>query len=329
LKTGTNIIKYAVPLCLLLFTACADFVYRTVTVNQLTVTFDSQGGTECGEIVTKYGAAVVLPETDRPEYIFSGWHSDPVRGVRLGRAGDEYVVRNSITMYARWVRDLEVSGGDSVINGIPAVRVSVEAATFIMGSPPSEAGRYFDEVQREVTISKGYWISKYPVTNFQFGKTVPYDQENHPVTGVTWQEALDYAVSKGGNLPTEAQWEFAARGGNMSRGHIYSGSDVLGDVGWYEGNAGGQTNPTGQKQPNELGIHDMSGNVFEWCADWYGYHTEEPITDPTGPTTGPGRISRGGAWDRPARDGRVADRAYSDPYTPNDNIGFRIVFTTE
>ncbi|MCL2183395.1 MAG: formylglycine-generating enzyme family protein [Chitinispirillia bacterium] len=218
--------------------------------------------------------------------------------------------------------------GDTLINGIPAMRVS--AGMFIMGSPESDTVRYYDEVQREVTITKSYYISKYPVTNYQFRRKVPGGLENHPVVDVTWEEAHDFAAKKGGRLPTEAEWEFAARGGDKSGEAyaLYSGSGDLDDYGWYDGNSGGQLQSVGQKLPNELGLHDMSGNVYEWCADWYAYHTGEPVTDPKAPESDSelGRISRGGAWDRPARDARSADRAYSHPDSRSGNLGFRIVF---
>jgi len=328
LKTG-KLTFYAALSCLIFFTACVDFIYRTVIVDQVTIKFDPRGGTECEEIVARHGETLTLPVSVRSGYSLTGWYSDSLRGDRYGTGGGEYIAEKSVTMYARWSRDLDVGDRDSTISGIPVVRVLAGTGTFIMGSPEDEAGRYFDEVQREVTLTRSYWISKYPVTNFQFGKSAPAAEVNHPVTGVTWDEALNFAASMGGRLPTEAEWEFAARGGNDRHGYLYSGSDVLDDVAWYDANSSGTTHTVGQKQPNELGLHDMSGNVFEWCSDWYGYHTEAPVTDPQGPTSGPGRISRGGAWDRPARDARVADRAYSDPNERNDNVGFRIVFSVE
>jgi hypothetical protein len=329
LRTITNTIKSiscAAALCLLLFAGCVDLVERTITIGDFTLTFDPLGGTEVETVRAAYGTTVILPETVRPDHTLLGWYDGLEQGERVGGIGDGYLVKNSVAMYARWMRDLVIDEPDSVINGIPVVRVLVGAGTFVMGSPESEEGRYFDETQREVTLSRAYWISKYPITNFQFGRTDLWGLENHPAVNVTWQEALDFAVSVGGTLPTEAQWEFAARGGNSGAAHIYSGSGVLDAVGWYEGNSGGGAQAVGQKQPNELGIHDMSGNVFEWCYDWYGFHTADAVTDPTGPQSGQGRVSRGGAWDRPARDGRVADRAYSDPNARSDNLGFRVVF---
>jgi len=225
---------------------------------------------------------------------------------------------------------LHIDSGDKIINGIPAV--FVEKGTFMMGCRAGEDDCYFDETLHEVTLTKSYWISKYPITNYQLlGSAVLSSEKKHPVIDITWDEAVDFAKSKGGLLPTEAQWEFAARGGNKSKnsGGIYSGSSNLDAVGWYNGNSNGAAQTVGQKLPNQLGIYDMSGNVYEWCSDWYGFYTEKAVTDPVGPNISWGRVSRGGAWDRPARDARIADRAYSDPKMRAGNLGFRIVWAAD
>ncbi|MCL1948044.1 MAG: formylglycine-generating enzyme family protein, partial [Chitinivibrionia bacterium] len=166
-----------------------------------------------------------------------------------------------------------------IINGIECVLV--RAGTFTMG-----VGAHPDYIwwkgpaTQKVTLTQDFWISKYPITNAQFGRSVS-GKANHPVVNVTWFQANDWAKSKGGRLPTEAEWEFAARGGNKSQGYIYSGSNNLDAVGWYSNNSGGSAKPVGQKQPNELGIYDMSGNVWEWCNDWYGEYSSSAVTNPT------------------------------------------------
>ncbi|MCL2845501.1 MAG: formylglycine-generating enzyme family protein [Chitinivibrionia bacterium] len=211
--------------------------------------------------------------------------------------------------------------------------IFVEAGTFIMGSPETEEGRSKDEVQNTVKISRGFWISKYPITNRQFGRRVS-GQEDFPATGVNWQEAVDFAQSKGGRLPTEAEWEFAARGGNERGGNnggtdfIFSGSNNLDEVGWYNGNSSGGKQRVGLKKPNELGIYDMSGNVFEWVFDWWnGPYTvsDTVVVDPQGAEIGRGRITKGGGFNTPARSARVADRPYAPPHQRSSNTGFRIV----
>ena len=208
-----------------------------------------------------------------------------------------------------------------VISGIECVLI--KAGTFIMGSPENEANRINNETQHYVTLTKDYWISKYPITNAQYKGS----GTNHPIVNVNWTQADAWARSKGGRLPTEAEWEFAARGGNESEGYIYSGSDDLDKVGWYKNNSGGGTKPIGQKKPNELGIYDMNGNVWEWCDDWYyGEYPIGAVTNPTGPSTGVNRVIRGGCWDYPAQNCRVAIRADGYPPVSNDHIGFRVVF---
>ena len=215
-------------------------------------------------------------------------------------------------------------GDERTINGIECVLV--KAGTFTMGSPTSEAGRRENETQHQVTLTQDYYISKYPITNSQYGINAGAGKENHPVVNVNWTEANAWAQSIGGSLPTEAQWEFAARGGVNSKGYIYSGSNNLGTVGWHFGNSGDQTHPVGQKQPNELGIYDMSGNVWEWCNDWNGAYPTNAVTNPTGPSTGVNRVLRGGSWEDYASDCRVANRGNQNPSVNVSYIGFRVAF---
>ncbi|WP_298615466.1 formylglycine-generating enzyme family protein, partial [uncultured Odoribacter sp.] len=127
-------------------------------------------------------------------------------------------------------------------------------------------------------------------------------------------------------LPTESQWEYAARGGNKSRGNKYSGSNTLSEVGWYEGNSGGRTHPIGQKRANELGLYDMSGNVYEWCSDWYGGYNSSSETDPIGPGSGSLRVIRGGSCNFGAGICRVS---YRGSFVPGDRLnylGLRLAF---
>ena len=162
------------------------------------------------------------------------------------------------------------------------------------------------------------------------GFEVESGYENHPVNYVSWYGARAYCAwlskvsGKSYRLPTEAEWEYAARGGNKSKDYLYSGSDNIDEVTWYDGNSGSNTHSVGSKKANELGIHDMSGNVWEWCADWYGDYSDSPKTNPTGPIDGSYRVERGGSWRYYARNTRVASRNYNTPSYRLFNTGFRI-----
>jgi len=297
-----------------------------------TVIFDPRGGEiddKDKRMTVARRSAINLPAANWPGYWFEGWHSAPAGGDLYGDIGGEYdVVQDGITMYARWKSILHKDEGDSIINGI--VCVFVKAGKFTMGSPSTEPGRYFDETQREVTLTEDFWISKYPITNRQFARAAAAGQEEHPVVNVSWDEASSFAAQKGGSLPTEAQWEFAARGGTKAAGYkMYSGSNTIGDAGWYLENSGGRTHIVGLKLPNELGIYDMTGNVKELCGDWYDIYTEEPVTDPKGPPAGKGRIYRGGGFASEARDSRIADRPYILQSARRNDLGFRVIFPAD
>lgn len=125
-------------------------------------------------------------------------------------------------------------------------------------------------------------------------------------------------------LPTEAEWEFACRGGNNSRGYKYSGSNNLGSVAWYDDNSGNKTHSVATKSPNELGIYDMSGNVWEWCSDWYGDYSSDAQTNPKGPVSGSSRVSRGGSWIGRVRYCRSSFRNDSYSSRRGDGLGLRL-----
>ncbi|MDO4782958.1 MAG: SUMF1/EgtB/PvdO family nonheme iron enzyme [Capnocytophaga felis] len=226
----------------------------------------------------------------------------------------------------------------------------VEGGTFQMGTPSRGDG---DEILHTVTLSS-FKISKYEITNAQYAKflTAKGNQrengaiwyqgkdivkegngfkaragrENYPVIFVTWHGAKAYAEWVGGSLPTEAQWEYAARGGNKSKGYTWSGSNNINEVAWYVGNSGGRLHEVGTKKPNELGIYDMSGNAWEWTADLYGPYSTAPQTDPTGATRGNNRVRRGASAFCTPNTNRSTNRSNRAPNGIRHNLGFRVVF---
>jgi formylglycine-generating enzyme required for sulfatase activity len=133
--------------------------------------------------------------------------------------------------------------------------------------------------------------------------------------------------ANGYRLPTEAEWEYAAREGRqgLSQHHVYAGSDDLGQVAWYKGNSGETTHPVGQKEPNALGLYDMNGNVWQWCWDWFGDYSSSGQNDPRGASSGVYRVTRGGSWLNVARYNRVASRVYGPPVNQIYDLGFRLV----
>ena len=215
--------------------------------------------------------------------------------------------------------------------------VWVSGGTFTMGATSEQGSDAYnwEKPAHSVTLS-GYYIGKYEVTQAQWKAVMgnnpsSFKGDNLPVERVSWNEVqefikkLNQMTGKSYRLPTEAEWEYAARGGNNSRGYKYSGSNNIGSVAWYNENSGSTTHPVGSKSPNELGIYDMSGNVFEWCQDWYGDYSSSSQRNPKGPASGLGRVYRGGGWSSFAGDCRVSGRNGSSPDNGSSGLGFRLV----
>jgi formylglycine-generating enzyme required for sulfatase activity len=231
------------------------------------------------------------------------------------------------------------AGEESVMEIAPGVKMAFcwcPPGEFIMGSPSSEADRGSDEAQVKVTLSKGFWMGKTEVTQAQWqalmGKNPSHFKgANLPVESVSWNDAQEFlkkidevlAATDGWKtmLPTEAQWEYAARAGES---WLYSGSDKLDEVAWYGDNSSDKTNSVGMKKANAWGLHDISGNVTEWCRDWYGEKLPGE-TDPQGAALGAYRVFRGGSWFVSAFSSRVADRYSNNPTGTSGSIGFRVL----
>ncbi len=218
--------------------------------------------------------------------------------------------------------------------------VHVEGGTFRMGATEEQGGDVWDNEKpvHRVTLSS-YLIGKHEVTQALWeevmGSNPSYNKQgrDYPVENVSWfdcQEFIEKLNARTGmefRLPTEAEWEYAARGGDRSKGYKYAGSNNLNEAGWYDGNSGNHTHPVGEKKPNELGLYDMSGNVLEWCQDRYGDYTEESQTNPTGPQSGYSRVLRGGGLWTYSGYCRVSSRYDRDPGYGYDFYGLRLVLS--
>ena len=234
---------------------------------------------------------------------------------------------------------VEVNSGRFTVNGVSFEMVRVEGGTFRMGATSEQEADDWDREKpvHSVTLSS-YYIGKTEVTQALWkavmGSNPSYfKSDNQPVENVSWNDChefirkLNALTGQNFRLPTEAEWEFACRGGNNSRGYKYSGSNNLGSVAWYDGNSGNKTHPVGTKAPNELGIYDMSGNVWEWCADWYGDYSSGAQTNPTGPYGGSNRVYRGGSWNYDVGRCRSSNRDFYYPWIRDIILGLRLALS--
>ena len=237
--------------------------------------------------------------------------------------------------------------------------VLVEAGSFQMGSTN---GKPDEQPIHTVNITRPFYVSKHEVTFEQYDEFCDdttreklddngWGRGNRPATIIVWSDAVEYCnwlsekegltpcysgqgtatqcdfLANGYRLPTEAEWEYAARGGDRSQGFVYPGSDNVGDVGWYVDNSDGRAQPVGQKQPNELGLYDMGGNVWEFCWDWYdkNYYSWGTTVDPQGTGASRVRVLRGGCWNYHPRICRSANRSWRAPGYRLFDVGFRVI----
>ena len=224
------------------------------------------------------------------------------------------------------------------VNGVTFNMIKVDGGTFTMGATSEMMNPWNSEKPtHQVTLST-YYIGETEVTQSLWqavmGSNPSYPKgDNLPVKRVSWNDCQDFIkklnemTGRTFRLPTEAEWEFAARGGNKSKHTRYSGSKDIDDVAWYDGNSGNKTHPVKGKKANELGIYDMSGNVWEWCQDYYGSYSSTSQTNPTGPDSGSYRVYRGGSWNCFAWYCRSSIRFYYAPDLSSDNLGLRLVLS--
>ncbi len=226
------------------------------------------------------------------------------------------------------------------VGGVTFRMKLVEAGTFQMGSTEYSS----EQPIHSVTISKDYYMGETEVTQALWKAVTGYSPtsggsswssssglgDSYPAYYISYEDVqsfikkLNSLTGENFRMPTEAEWEYAARGGNKSKGYTYSGSNTIGNVAWYDDNISSKTHAVKTKAANELGIYDMSGNVWEWCSDWYNTYSSSAQTDPTGPTTGTYRVLRGGSWYNYATLCRCANRYYFTPSDRNHGLGVRL-----
>jgi formylglycine-generating enzyme required for sulfatase activity len=216
--------------------------------------------------------------------------------------------------------------------------VFVKGGTFTMGCAGSQSNCEKDEKPAHKVTVGDFNIGKYPVTQKQWIQVMGsnpshFKGDKLPVGKVSWHDAQEFIqklntiTGKQYRLATEAEWEYAARGGAQSTGFLYAGSNNINDVAWHKGNSNGKVGAVGTKLPNELGIYDMSGNVWEWVSDWKGNYTSSSETNPQGPNAGSIRVIRGGSWPYEAKFCRITYRNGSAPGNRGADVGFRLAIS--
>lgn len=213
----------------------------------------------------------------------------------------------------------------------------IPAGNFLMGSTKGEPD---EEPVHKVKLTKGFFMAQTEVTQAQYRAIMGrnpshFEGDSLPVETVSWNDAVAFCKKlsrregKTYRLPTEAEWEYACRAGTSTVFSFGDSESNVGDYAWHYSNSGWQSHPTGKKKANALGLYDMHGNVWEWCADWYGedYYKQSPVLDPTGPARGDLRVLRGGSWCRNASFCRSANRDWYGPDHRNPSNGFRVVLS--
>lgn len=209
--------------------------------------------------------------------------------------------------------------------------VWIHPGRFLMGSTEGEG---YERPVRQIALTAGFWMGKFEVTQAQWSSVMGYNPsgfskcgDNCPVENISWDEAQQFVARLNAkndgfiySLPTEAEWEYAARGGTVGE---YAGD--LDRMAWYDRSSKGRTQPVGHKEPNAFGLYDMHGNVWEWCADWYGEYNRTALTDPRGPAKGKWRILRGGSWKEKPKYLRSAFRGLLTPGSKGKHVGLRVV----
>ncbi|MDP8232523.1 MAG: SUMF1/EgtB/PvdO family nonheme iron enzyme, partial [Candidatus Zophobacter franzmannii] len=334
----------------------AETITRAITLQpKSSETFEIYPDIQAGVI-----QVVAIPENARIElngdggeyYTATGrktFNDVPIGEYELIVTADKFKTHKenfSITDDETVPKQIVLEEGSDIIDNM----VFVKGGTFQMGS---NSGDKDEEPLHSVTVSN-FYIGKYEVTQKKWETVMGYNPshnkgDNNPMEKTSWSDAVKFCNelsvkeglekcysgsgkniqcnfnTNGYRLPSEAEWEYAAKGGSKSKGYTFSGSNILDNVAWSVSNSSNKTHTVGTKQANELGIYDMSGNVLEWCWDWYGRYSAGSQTNPTGGYRGSCRIYRGASWSDKESSSRVVDRSYATQGIRSSNTGFRLV----
>jgi uncharacterized repeat protein (TIGR02543 family) len=336
----------------------------TVTAGN-TVTFNANGGTGTAPAsqTVAAGSGITLPDGNgltKTGYTFGGWNTNASGTGTNYNAGSSYTPTSSVTLYAKWstsiIEMVYVSGGSFVMgqelgtagSGNVTPTHTVTLTGFYMGKYEVTQSQYQSVMGSNPSSSYGvgnnypvYYVSWYDAIVFCnklsmaegltpaysiSGSTNPSNWGSVPTSSnSTWNSAAIVSGSTGYRLPTEAQWEYAAKGGASPGAYTYSGSNTVGNVAWYSSNSSSRTHEVGTKEANGLGLYDMSGNVWEWCWDWYGSYSSSAQTDPVGASSGSDRVVRGGFWYNDASYVRSVSRSNGILNNRVEGIGIRLV----
>jgi formylglycine-generating enzyme required for sulfatase activity len=233
-----------------------------------------------------------------------------------------------------------------IVNSVGLRLVLIPAGSFIMGSPEEEAGRYPNETPHKVTISKSFYLGQFEVAQDVYEEVMGTNPSSikgsqHPVETLSWEDAVTFceklselpeekAAGRVYRLPTEAEWEYACQAGGETAYSFGDSAKLLPDHAWFAENSQDKHHPAGEKKPNSWGLYDMHGNVYEWCADWFGDYSSGAAIDPTGPSRGSERVIRGGNWVFANESHlRSAKRSTYDPTDRSPLLGFRVALNAD
>ncbi len=289
--------------------------------------------------VTATNAGIVNTQVNGDQLVLTGLKKGRTRLTVYDNVAQDF---RTLTVIVNERTEPDLPDNDENPFGEPFKMVYVRGGTFTMGATSEQGSDAYSQENPAHTVTvPSFRMSNIEVTQGLWKAIMGTNPSNFtgnlrmPVENVSWAECQEFIArlnertGKNYRLPTEAEWEYAARGGVKTKGYKYSGSNTIGNVAWYSGNSGSTTHVVGTKSPNELGIYDMSGNVFEWCQDWYGSYTDGMQTDPTGPETGTLRVRRGGGWSSAARASRVSYRTGTSPTVRSNIYGLRLAQDVE